>query len=144
MLPVTRHFTHSWIPGVFNDFFDNEWMAKANSTAPSINVLEDKNEYRVEVAAAGMTKDDFKIHLNEEGNLVINMEKKQQTETPDKDGKKFLRREFSYTKFEQTLALPDNVEKEKISANVKDGILSIVLPKQAEEPKPEVRAIEVL
>lgn len=143
MLPTTRNFAQSWLPSAFNDFFDNNWMIRANSTAPSINVLEDDKAFRVEVAAPGMTKDDFHIQLNEDGDLVINMEKKLTNEEKDKDGKKYLRREFSYTKFQQTLALPDNVEKEKISANVKDGVLYIELPKLAEEAKVSNRVIEI-
>ncbi len=144
MLPASRNLSQNWWPNTFNDFFDNDWMLRANSTAPSINVLEDDKAFRVEVAAPGMTKDDFKIHLNENGDLVINMEKQSRNEEKDKSGKKYLRREFSYTKFEQTLALPDNVEKDKIAANVKDGILNIELPKQTEEAKPTRRSIEIL
>ena len=71
------------------------------------------------------------------------MEKKVENKEEDKKGKKYLRREFSYTKFQQTLALPDNVVRDQISANVKDGILNVELPKQLEEPKPQHRAIEV-
>lgn len=144
-MATNRNYPQYWIPSVFNEIFDNNWMIRANSTAPSVNVLEDDKAFKVEVAAPGMTKDDFSIRLNENGDLVINMEKKVTSEEGDKDkpAKKYLRREFSYTKFQQTLALPDNVEKEKISASVKDGILSIELPKFAEEPKPANRFIEI-
>ena len=144
MTPATRNYAQSWLPSAFNDFFDNDWMLRANATAPSINVLEDEKEFKVELAAPGMTKEDFNIHVDENGDLVINMEKKTQSEEQDKQhAKKYLRREFSYTKFQQTLALPDNVEKEKISASVKDGILSIELPKQLEEQRAANRVIEV-
>ena len=142
MVPV-RTYNQDWLPNAFNDFFGNDWMIKANATAPSINVSEDDKNYNVELAAPGMTKDDFQIHLDENGDLVINMEKKVENKEEDKKNKKYLRREFSYTKYEQTLALPDNVEKDKISANVKDGILYIELPKQLEEPKSAHRNIEV-
>ena len=63
------------LPSIFNDFFDNEWMEKANATAPAINVSESEREYKVEVAATGMTKEDFNIHIDEDNNLVISMEK---------------------------------------------------------------------
>ncbi|KAA4382997.1 Hsp20/alpha crystallin family protein, partial [Bacteroides ovatus] len=52
-MPVRR--TQSWLPSIFNDFFDNDWMVKANATAPAINVLETEKEYKVELAAPGMT-----------------------------------------------------------------------------------------
>ena len=74
MIPIRR--TQIWVPSIFNDFFDNDWMVKANATAPAINVIETEKEYKVEVAAPGMTKEDFNIHINEENDLVISMEKK--------------------------------------------------------------------
>ena len=42
MMPVRR--TQSWLPSIFNDFFDNDWMVKANATAPAINVFETEKE----------------------------------------------------------------------------------------------------
>ena len=72
--PVRR--TQNWLPSIFNDFFDNDWMVKANATAPAINVFETEKEYKVELAAPGMTKEDFNVHIDEENNLVISMEKK--------------------------------------------------------------------
>ena len=131
------------MPSAFNDFFDNAYMTRANATAPSINVAEDKEQYTVELAAPGMTKEDFNIHLDENGDLVIGMEKKTD-ETEEKKERKYLRREFSYVKFQQTLVLPDNVDKSKIAAGVKDGILTIDLPKVNEEEVKLARKIEVM
>ncbi len=142
MLPV-KNFAQSWFPSTFNDFFDMDWMPRMNATAPSINVLEDEKEYKVEVAAPGLTKEDFKLHIDEDNNLVINMEKKSQEEDKDKDGKKYIRREFSYARFTQTLALPDNVDREHIGAEMKDGVLNIELPKKAETPKQLGHQIEI-
>ena len=120
------------------------WMVKANVTAPAINVIESDKDYKVEVAAPGMTKDDFNIHLSEDNELVITMEKKNETKEEDKENKKYLRREFSYSKFQQSLVLPDDVEKERISANVSDGVLTIDLPKRTPEEKAKVnRVIEI-
>ena len=140
-MPIRR--TQSWVPSIFNDFFDNDWMVKANATAPAINVIETEKEYKVEVAAPGMTKEDFNIHINEENDLVISMEKKAENTEEKKEGR-YLRREFSYTKFQQTLILPDDVDKNKIDAKVNDGVLKIELPKVAPEEKPKTsRQIEV-
>ena len=144
MMPIRKYNNQNWLPSIFNDFFDNDWMVKANVTAPAINVIESNTDYKVEVAAPGMTKEDFNIHLTDNNELVISMEKKNETKEEDKENKKYLRREFSYSKFEQALVLPDDVEKEKISANVNDGVLSIVLPKQTAEEKAKVnRVIEI-
>ena len=141
MMPVRRN--QSWLPSIFNDFFDNDWMVKANATAPAINVFETAKEYKVELAAPGMTKEDFNVHIDEENNLVISMEKKTESkEENNKDEKKegrYLRREFSYTKFQQTMILPDDVDKEKIGAHVENGVLNITLPKFTEAEKEKAK-----
>ena len=140
-MPVRR--SQNWLPSIFNDFFDNEWMVKANATAPAINVIETEKAYKVELAAPGMTKEDFNVRIDEENNLVISMEKKTENKEEKKDGR-FLRREFSYSKFQQTMILPENVDKDHISAQVENGVLNIELPKLSEEEvkKPD-RTIEV-
>ena len=139
MMPTRKN--NGWIPDIFNDFFDTEWMPKAKATAPAINVIEDEKKYTVEVAAPGMCKEDFDIQINENNDLVIKMEKKTSSETDNKEEEKcncrYLRREFSYTKFQQTLILPEDVDKEMINAKVENGVLTIELPKIVikEEPK---------
>lgn len=144
MMPTKRNYNQEWLPSIFNDFFDNDWMAKANATAPAINVIESDKDYKVEVAAPGMTKDDFNIHLSEDNELVITMEKKNETKEENKENKKYLRREFSYSKFQQSLVLPDDVEKDKIGAAVNNGVLTIDLPKRQPEEKVKVnRSIEI-
>ena len=129
-MPVRR--SQNWLPSIFNDFFDNEWLERANTTAPAINVIESESNFKVEVAAPGMTKEDFNVTLDENQNLVISMEKKTENNEENKEDR-FLRREFSYTKFQQTMLIPDNVDKEKISAKVENGVLNINLPKLTEE-----------
>ena len=79
MIPVKRN--EGWFPEIFNDFFDTNWMLKANATAPAINVIENDKDYKVEVAAPGMTKDDFKVTLGADNNLLIEMEKRVKRKT---------------------------------------------------------------
>ena len=132
MLP-SRRFNQYGLTDFFNDFFENKALEKVSGTAPAINVLENEKEYKLEVAAPGMCKDDFKVHLNKDGNLVIEMEKKDcECKGKDEDKKecRFLRKEFSYSKFSQTLLLPDNADKEGIEAQVNNGILKVTIPKQ--------------
>ena len=124
------------MPDIFNDFFDNSWMERANYTAPAINVIENEKEYEVELAAPGLTKEDFQIHVDNEGNLQIAMEKKNEHKEDHKHGR-FLRREFSYEKFAQTLLLPDDVDQEKIEACMENGVLNVHLPKREKIQKPE-------
>lgn len=141
MTPSRRNYSQEWLPSIFNDFLDNDWMVKANATAPAINVIESDKDYKVEVAAPGMTKEDFNIHLSEDNELVISMEKKTENKEEDKENKKYLRREFSYTKFQQALVLPDDVEKDKINANVNNGVLTIELPKRTPEEKARINKV---
>jgi HSP20 family protein len=141
MTPSRRNYNQEWLPSIFNDFFNNDWMVKANATAPAINVIESDTDYKVEVAAPGMTKEDFNIHLSEDNELVISMEKKTENNEEDKQNKKYLRREFSYTKFQQALVLPDDVEKDKINANVTNGVLTIELPKRTPEEKAKINKV---
>ena len=131
-------YRNSWIPEVFNGLFNEGNMQKANTTAPAINVKESLTKYTVELAAPGMRKDDFEVNLNENGDLHIKMETKHQ---PEQEEHVYLRREFSYAKFEQTLILPDDVNKEKISASVADGVLTIQLPKMQQEEQKIARQI---
>ncbi len=141
MLPTARR--NSWLPEVFNDFFDTDFMPKANATAPAINVKESEKDYEVELAAPGMKKEDFEINLNDDGDLMIKMETKQNKKDEDKKSH-YLRREFSYSKFEQTLILPDDVEKDKIEAKVNDGVLTIVLPKMEKAQSKVARQIAIV
>lgn len=142
MLPIARLNNQIGFPALFNDFFDNDWMIKANATAPSVNVLEDDKEYKIEIAAPGMDKEDFNIRLENNDELVVRMEKKNEKE--QKDGKKYLRREFSYTHFEQSFTLADDIDRDHISADVTSGVLNISLPKRTENEKAKVcRAIEI-
>lgn len=134
--------TNSWIPSVFNSFFDTELMPKANATAPAINVKESDKAYTVELAAPGMKKEDFNVNINDEGNLIVKMESKNEKKEEDKTAR-YLRREFSYTKFEQTLILPDDVNKELIAAKVENGVLTVELPKLVEEKAKVSRQIDI-
>ena len=149
---LTRR-NQNWLPEVFNTLFDTDMFPKMNmstTTSPAINVIEKDTEYDVELAAPGMTRDDFKVTLDEDENLVVDLEKKVETQQGDdkdkdkKDAGRYLRREFSYTKFHQTLLLPDDVDREKISATCEHGVLRVVLPKFApQEMKKESKVIEI-
>ena len=136
MLPIIRKTSDSWMPDIFNDFFDTSWMERPMYTAPAINVLENEKEYEVELAAPGLDKDDFKVHVDADNNLHIEMEKKTENKEEKRHGR-FLRREFSYEKFQQTLLLPDDVDADKIEAKVEKGVLNVHLPKKENTPKVE-------
>ena len=151
MLPARRFNGQYGLTYFFNDFFDGRPLEKVGMTTPAINVKENEKGYKIEVAAPGMCKDDFKIHLNKDGNLVIEMEKtdcccKDKGKDKEEDRKecRYLRKEFAFSKFSQTLLLPDNADKDAIEAYVNNGILYIKIPKTTKEKVDEKkRVIEV-
>ncbi|EGN55667.1 heat-shock protein [Hallella multisaccharivorax DSM 17128] len=139
---------------VLNDWFDNDFsdnfytnMRRVNTTAPAVNVKEDADKYTMEVAVPGIKKDFVRIDLNKEGDLELAIENK--LEHHEESGKTeqkehYLRREFSYSNYQQEYTLPEDVDKDHISAKVEDGILSIVLPKvKKEEANKNARRIEI-
>ena len=125
MLPTIRR-NQSWLPDIFNDFFDNSWMERTNYTAPAINVIENEKEYDVELAAPGLTKEDFQVHVDEDNNLVINMEKKAENHEKKHHGR-YLRREA-----------------DKIEAKVEHGVLNVHIPKKEKvDVQKAVKQIEI-
>ena len=146
--PVIRNNRNNWLDTAFNDLFDMDWTPRHVTTAPAVNVKESDKAFTMEVAAPGLKKEFCKVNINNEGNLVVKIENKSEHE--DKTCKEgcekahYIRREFSYTNYEQTYILPDEVDKEHISAKVEDGILSIELPKLAPEPEKKMdRVIDI-
>ncbi len=129
-------------PSFFDKFFEGDLMdwntsnySDSNSTLPAVNVKETENDFLIEVAAPGMKKEDFNVSYDN-GRLTICSEKKNEKE--EKEGEKITRKEFSYQSFQRSFSISENVvNAEKISADYKDGILHISLPKREEvKPKP--------
>lgn len=136
----TRSFAN-----VFDTFFNEDMLnfpTKVNhwkNSSPSVNIKETEENFSLELAAPGLTKEDFNLELNEDI-LTISSEKKVENEET-KDN--YTRREFSYQSFKRSFSLPESVDSANINAKYENGILNIVLPKK-EEAKPQpVRMIEI-
>ena len=140
MLPVM--FKSNWFPTVFEDFLNNDIMPRANTTAPAVNVREDEKAYTMEVAAPGIKKEFCRVSINDEGNLTIAIENKFEHKETEKKHR-YLRREFSYSNSEQNYELPEDVDKENISAKVEDGILTVTLPRVQKAVKKLSRSINI-
>ena len=140
MYPVLSDM-NNWLDNDFDDMLHTSWMPRVNVTAPAINVKENDKAYEVELAAPGTTKNDFKVNVDKDGCLTIKMEHKDEKKDENKK-EHYLRREFSYSNYEQALTLPDDVEKDKIEAKVNNGVLHITLPRTAKAEK-ETKKIEV-
>ena len=139
---------NDWFDNDFNDGFMNGVLRRANATAPAVNVKEDNEKYTMEVAVPGIKKEYVRVSLDADGNLTLALENKleHQEEEPKQEEHKehYLRREFSYSNYQQTYTLPDDVDKTRIAARVSDGILTITLPKMTkEDEKKSGRDIEI-
>jgi HSP20 family protein len=122
----------AWMEDFFADNGGGFKPAIKGVSIPAINVMEGKNEFKLDVAAPGFRKEDFKIEVNN-GFMTISGETKMEKE--DKD-EMFTRREFSFNTFTRSFTLPENAKTDLISAKYTDGILHITLPKTRTEEKP--------
>ncbi len=138
---VTRR-NQDFMPTLFNELMN--WNDTTYST-PRMNIMETKDNYKLELCIPGLTKEDVKLSIDAEGNLVVEMVKENKSEKKEnKDEMRYLRHEFSVEHFRQTVMLPEDIHKEQISAKVENGILDIVIPKvTTEEKKQAVQTIEV-
>lgn len=130
--------SNSWFPTMFDDFFNNDWMPKMKATAPAVNVKEDANAYTMELAVPGIKKEFCRVNINADGNLEVAIENKLEHKEENKK-EHFLRREFSYSNYQQTYVLPDDIVKDHIAAKVDNGVLTITMPKVR---KDEVKQIQ--
>lgn len=141
MLPVMS--SNNWFPTMFDDFFNNDWMPKMKATAPAVNVKENAKAYVMELAVPGIKKEFCRVCINNEGNLEVTIENKMEHKDEDKK-EHYLRREFSYSNYQQVYVLPEDVEKDHVTAAVENGVLAITMPKQTkEEEKKALRQIEI-
>ena len=140
MLPtITRKsFRPFFMPNLFDDDFFPVLQQRASSM-PAVNIREDEKKYSLELAVPGIDKKDLKIDINEDV-LTISSETKNES-AEENDG--YKRKEFSYSSFCRSFYVPENVNKEKIEANYKDGILSVSLPKQEEEKHKITKQIKI-
>ena len=138
---VTRR-NQDFMPTLFNELMN--WNDNTYST-PRMNIMETKDNYKLELCIPGLTKEDVKLSIDAEGNLVVEMVKENKSEKKEnKEEMRYLRHEFSVEHFRQTVMLPEDIHKEQISAKVENGILDIVIPKvTVEEKKQAVQNIEV-
>lgn len=145
MLPVLN--SNYWLPTMFDEFFNNEWMPKAKATAPAVNVKEGAKAYTMEIAVPGVKKEYCRVNINADGNLEVAIENKLEHKEEEKSEDKkehYLRREFSYSNYQQVYALPEDIVKEEISAKVEHGVLTITMPKEKPvEEKKIQRQVEI-
>jgi HSP20 family protein len=145
---IKRNNSFQGMNSIFDDLFNRDLLnwglvnnSATNTTLPSVNIRETNDNFIVEMAAPGMTKEDFKIELD--GNLLtISSEKEDRNEM--KDGEKYTRQEFSYQSFQRSFQLPkDVVDSDKIQAKYENGVLNLVVPKKEHAKQKPPRMIEI-
>ncbi|MBF1528400.1 MAG: Hsp20/alpha crystallin family protein [Prevotella salivae] len=141
LFPVIRT-NNDWLDNAFNDFFSDNALSRMNATAPAVNVKVNENSYVMEVAVPGIKKEFCRVNIDDKGNLEIAIENKLEHKEEEKK-EHYLRREFSYSNYQQSYVLPDDVDREKVSAKVLDGVLEIALPRVRKEEQKVQRNIEI-
>ena len=141
MLPIRK--TKVWLPEILlNDWFNNNNIFEGQRTiaSPALNILEKENGFRIELAVPGMLKENIKVDINKDNQLVISAEKA--TESEEKQ-ERYLQKEFNYSQFVKTLALPDDVSKDEISASYENGVLSVDIPRIQKPVEEETKTIAI-
>ena len=137
---LTRR-TQDFIPTLFNELMN---MDTVSYSEPKMNIIENKENYLIQYSVPGLKKEDLKISIDADGNLVVEMNKESHKEEKKDDSVRYLRREFTTEQFRNTLVLPEDIHREKITAKVENGILEVVLPRvTVEEKKTLVQSMEV-
>ena len=127
-MSIIRFHRPNAIADVFQNFFDNDYVDFFNRKGmdPLANILEYPDSFELELAAPGLKKDDFKIHL-ENNVLTISSEVRDEKEEEEKN---YTRKEFHYSSFSRSFTLPRTVDLDNIKADYENGILKVMLPKK--------------
>ena len=132
---------NNWMPelsNIMNNVFDrspydSELTNYTAGMSPAVNIMENENEFLLDLVVPGMKKEDFKIELNNQL-LTVSAEKEESTESTGI----YRRREFNIHSFKRSFTLPKHiVDDNRIEAHYDAGILRLVIGKKEEaKPKP--------
>lgn len=133
-------------PSMLSDFFDTDRFfgtdfpgRRFSTDVPAVNITESEKEFKIEMAAPGMSKKDFKVNL--EGDVLTISAEKEEEQKDDND--RYTRREFSYLSFSRSFRLPEEVKAENIDGKYEEGVLKLTIPKKEESMKKATKEIKV-
>ena len=139
-------FNHRFSPvfsDTWNDFFNKDFTQlmghEGGNNWAKVNVVELDKGYRIEVAAPGLSKEDFELKVDGD---VLTIKAKREANTPQ-EGEKYTRREFSFHSFQRSFTLPDTVDTANVEARYVDGILHVSLAKKEEAVVAPARVIDI-
>ena len=149
-MTLVKRTNDNWLPSVFDDMFKTDWLGGTSNvnnigvSIPAVNIRETEDDFKVDVAAPGKSKEDFSIELDNDM-LTIAATSKEDKETAENTEKtaKYTRKEFSYETFKRAFSLPETVDSQKISASYENGVLKIAIPKREEAKVQPKRLIEI-
>ena len=131
---------------IFEDIFNSSFSELVNtdftSTKPSVNIIEEADLFKIELAAPGLAKADFNVEVDKD-QLIISSEVKEETDTGESDDQSFTKREFNYSSFKRSFHLSDKVDANAIDATYNNGILTVSVPKKEEAKEKEPTVIDI-
>ena len=139
-----QNYNQNWLPSLFNDFMNDDWFTTRTATSvPALNVIENEKDYELEFAVPGLKKEELNLQVDADGVMSISMVRNHEENKDDKK-RNYIRREFSYQEFNQSYILPEDANRDNISAKVENGVLTISVPKMpAEKQAQAVQSIKI-
>jgi HSP20 family protein len=133
------------LPALFDDFFTRDRLRPAFGSSgvstPAVNIIETRDDFRLEMVAPGMKKEAFNVSL-QDNTLTISYDHEDNREG-ERRGWKYRMREYNYHSFSRSFSLPETVEAGKIQAKYTDGILNVIIPKNDQSRKKPSRQITI-
>jgi len=137
---INRNYVPAYWDDFFNDrVFNNNSPAQRKNISPAVNIIEADNEFKIEVAVPGLTRNDFNIEVEDDVLNILSVEK----ETKEDKMPNYTRREFNFSSFKRSFQLPETIDQDQIQASHKEGVLTITLVKKEEEVQNAPKQIEV-
>ena len=139
-----QNYNQNWLPSLFNDFMNDDWFTtRTAASVPALNVIENEKDYELEFAVPGLKKEELNLQVDADGVMSISMVRNHEENKDDKK-RNYIRREFSYQEFNQSYILPEDADRDNISAKVENGVLTISVPKMpAEKQAQAVQSIKI-
>lgn len=133
-------FTPSLLDELF-PWFNDENLPARTMTVPAVNITEENGQYKLSMAAPGLQKEDFSIDVDD-AVLTISASKEEEKKDEKKENG-YSRKEYSYHSFSRSFTLPDSIQKDKIEASYKDGVLELKMPKVAAKASNGTKKISI-
>ena len=137
---INKNYVPAYWDDFFNDrVFDNNNQTQRKNAAPAVNIIEADNDFKIEVAVPGLSRNDFHIEVEDDVLTISSVEK----ENKEEKMPNYTRREFNFSSFKRSFQLPETIDQDQIKAGHKEGVLSITLVKKEEEIQKAPKQIKV-